>query len=68
MSDPQYRVTMQGKSRVISAQALAAFCLEICGGGYSDKQVIDAMHMQRKAIETGKLTANINLTVEEVKS
>ena len=60
---PTYRVTGMGRTRVITADTLADFCIARTGGGYTTAQVIKAMELQTTAIETGKLTKNISLEV-----
>ena len=39
-------------------QALAAVCLQVCGGGYSVSQTAQAMQLQTKVRTAGKATKN----------
>jgi len=61
---PMYRVRgTGGRTRDITAETLAEYCIERAGGGYTMAQTVKAMELQARAIETGKLSTNITIEV-----
>jgi hypothetical protein len=63
--EQMYNVKYHGSDseiiRVVSAATIAEFCLQRCGGGWNEKQVADAMELQREVIATGYLSRSYRI-------